>query len=230
MALTKVIGAGLGEVTESSSLTYANSQASIVVQDDTNPNIVINDTGQSKDYFIVAQGSQLAFNYADGGGSSSASNVTQLMSMDNSGAITKPNQPAFLVTKTTIRVDKPNSGEETIAFETEVFDQNADFASNTFTAPVTGKYQLNATIRLDEVDTAASYVRIRINTSNRIYVNIIDPNFSADLSYLTLNLSVLADMDASDTAIVEVGQSGGSAQMDLPGNAQYQQFSGYLVA
>jgi len=157
-------------------------------------------------------------------------NGSERMRIDADGHVTMQSQPAFLVTKTTARDNKPSSGDETISFETEVFDQNSDISSNTFTAPVTGKYQFNATIRLDEVDTASAYVRIKINTSNRVYVSIIDPNFSADLTYITLNLSVLADMDASDTAIVEVGQSGGSAQMDLPGNAQYQQFSGYLVA
>ena len=230
MALTKVIGAGLGEVTESSSLTYANSQASIVVQDDTNPNIVINDTGQSKDYFIVANGSQLAFNYADGGGSSSASNVTQLMSMDNSGAITKPNQPAFLATKTSNANNFTTGSQQDITFTTEVYDQNADFASSIFTAPVTGKYYLKSSIYLSGVDTAVDYYAIRINTSNRVYIKIFTPKFTADVGFMSMEVSTVADMDASDTAKIQIIQSAGTAQTDIQGNAAYTFFTGYLVA
>jgi hypothetical protein len=229
MALTKVIGAGLGEVTESSSLTYANSQASIVVQDDTNPNIVINDTGQSKDYFIVAQGSQLAFNYADGGGSSSASNVTQLMSMDNSGAITKPNQPAFSADLTAQQTNLPTGQFNTINFDNEIYDQNADFntSTKTFTAPVTGRYMLSANMYFLNLDIDASYYQIELLTSNRAYLHVLSPKFAQDMPYYTANISICADMDASDTAYVRVYQAGGAAQTDINAGSH---FSGFLVA
>jgi hypothetical protein len=50
----------------------------------------------------------------------------------------------------------------------------------------------------------------------------------ADYSYQTVNHSVLADMDAGDTAIVTIVQSGGTSQSDL--NLTTCVFSGYLVA
>ena len=53
------------------------------------------------------------------------------------------------------------------------------------------------------------------------------PNgFDADPTYFPFTASILADMDANDTAQVKVYQSGGSAVLDLDGHSN---FSGYLV-
>lgn len=59
--------------------SYGNSQATLVIEDDTNPAICISDTGQSRDWWLVGQGDGLAIRYADGGGSGSASNVTSVV-------------------------------------------------------------------------------------------------------------------------------------------------------
>jgi len=67
---------------------------------------------------------------------------------------------------------------------------------------------------------------IEIQTSNRMYRNIIDPDFGQDNAYLTLTLSALADMDASDTAIVEVYQGAGTQQTDVSADSH---FSGHLA-
>ena len=60
------------------------------------------------------------------------------------------------------------SSNVTIAFDQERFDQGNDFASNTFTAPVTGKYQINLMLRLNSVDTGVSYYQVKIKTSQAI--------------------------------------------------------------
>ena len=84
----------------SSPTSYGNSQATLVIEDDTNPAICWSDTGQTRDWWAVANGSNLSFNYADGGGSGSASNVTSALSMDNSGNVgigtAVPNYPLHL--------------------------------------------------------------------------------------------------------------------------------------
>ena len=77
---------GVG-INSSAPISYANGQAVLFIEDDTNPAIAISDTGQSKDYFIVANGSALNFNYADGSNSGSASNITSLLSLDNGGTV-----------------------------------------------------------------------------------------------------------------------------------------------
>ena len=148
------------------------------------------------------------------------------LKIDSNGHVTMPNQSAFLVSGT---AQNNIANGTTLQFGTEVFDQNSDFASNTFTAPVTGRYQLSFSIRFVELDSAASYYIIRLETSNRNYNPIFSGNiFSSDVTYYSYQFSILADMDANDTASVIFVQSGGTTQVDNdPSNAY---FSGYLVA
>ena len=147
------------------------------------------------------------------------------LKIDSNGHVTMPNQSAFLVSGT---AQNNIANGTTLQFGTEVFDQNSDFASNTFTAPVTGRYQLSFSIRFVELDSAASYYIIRLETSNRNYNPIFSGNiFSSDVTYYSYQFSILADMDANDTASVVYVQSGGTTQVDNdPSNAY---FSGYLV-
>ena len=148
------------------------------------------------------------------------------LKIDSNGHVTMPNQSAFLVSGT---AQNNIANGTTLQFGTEVFDQNSDFASNAFTAPVTGRYQLSFSIRFVELDSAASYYIIRLETSNRNYNPIFSGNiFSSDVTYYSYQFSILADMDANDTASVIFVQSGGTTQVDNdPSNAY---FSGYLVA
>ena len=115
----------------------------------------------------------------------------------------------------------------TVDYNDEIFDQNADYnnSSYTFTAPVTGKYHLNARVRLTNLDTGAGYYYLGIITSNREYYNIVPTQFASDVSYYTAIVSELVDMDASDTCKVTFLQAGGGAITDLDNGY----FSGYLV-
>jgi len=154
------------------------------------------------------------------------------------GAVTKPLQPAF---QANIDNTQANiNGTVKINFATQVFDQGNNFqpgtgdgqggdTSNktaTFAAPATGKYQLNVSIRLENIDSAAGYYQVSIITSNRNYRYIFDPDFGQDNAFFTPSISILADMDTSDTAFVQIQQSGGSAQTDMHPETY---FSGYLV-
>ena len=160
-------------------------------------------------------------------GKGSALGTTTSMAFDANGIITKPLQPAFLVNPASDQTNIAINTGTTVVFGTERFDNNGDFASNTFTAPVTGKYQLNVTVYLQQVDSAAAYIQFRLVTSNVAYQFVFDPDFGQDVVYWTTQISQLVDMDASDTAYVQFVQSGGSATADIV-TASY--FSGYLVA
>lgn len=148
------------------------------------------------------------------------------LTVTNDGYVTMPSQPAFNAHGASAQNNIAVGSQVTVAFGTERFDQNADFASNTFTAPVTGKYQLNVTLYLNNIDSAAAYYELRIITSNDVYYIIFDPDFGQDAGYWYFHNSVLADMDASDTAYIGIFQSGGTAQTDLTINSF---FSGYLA-
>ena len=160
-------------------------------------------------------------------GKGSALGTTTSMAIDANGIITKPLQPAFLVNPASHQLDIATGTAVTVVFGTERFDNNSDFASNTFTAPVTGKYQFNATIYAQNIDSAASYIQFKLVTSNLAYQFVFDPDFGQDVVYWTTQISQLVDMDAGDTAHVTIYQSGGSATADIVTSSY---FSGYLVA
>ena len=145
----------------------------------------------------------------------------------SAGQITMPSQPAFNAYPASIQSNIAINTAVTVVLGTEAFDVGANFASNTFTAPVTGKYQLNVFLQIDALDLDASLYQLQIITSNKSYNLTLSPgSFDADVTYWGITNSVLADMDASDTAVVKIYQAGGAAQADISVDTN---FSGYLV-
>lgn len=152
------------------------------------------------------------------------------MKIDSSGHVTMPSQPAFMATKSSIQSNIAINSVVQITFDGERFDQNGDFSSSTFTAPITGKYQFNVVTTLAELDQDSAYVEFKLETSNVTYTNpIVDPDgFDQDLPYFTISTSYLVDMDANDTAKASLYIPNGSAQTDVRSGQSF--FSGYLVA
>ena len=151
--------------------------------------------------------------------------------VDAAGHVTKPLQSAFLCRPSGSQSNFPINAETTVFFQTEVFDQNADFASNTFTAPVTGRYQFSFGLYITTVDTATDNIQALLVTSNRQFHEITDSSkaFTADPAYHWMGFSVLTDMDAADTAIVKFKiPNSGAAQMDVESGLSF--FSGFLAA
>tara|TARA_A100001037_G_C15134007_1_gene630127 strand:- start:714 stop:2822 length:2109 start_codon:yes stop_codon:yes gene_type:complete len=150
--------------------------------------------------------------------------LTEKMRISSEGVVTKANQPAFQVLPSSDQSNVPIDTWTTVVFDSERFDVAGNFASNTFTAPVTGKYILSVNVRFQSIDADASYYYLAIVTSNEWYMNLFST--PDDLSYLHKGFNVVADMDASDTAYIQVYQSGGSAQTDIDVESW---FSGYLL-
>lgn len=137
--------------------------------------------------------------------------TTSHMVIDANGHITMPLQSAFSVTKSAHQLNY--SGSSTVTFNTEIFDQNGDFTNNTFTAPVTGRYQLSYNLYLDGISNDANWLEAKIVTSNRSYFNNIDPDSLGNV-YWNLNSSLLVDMDANDTAYLVLAVQSGSNHDD----------------
>ena len=227
MALTKVIGSGVG--TLASNVAVTSDDPTITMTDSSGTNDIVTLQSTSGALIVTARdgssNGEIIFK-ADTG-----SAVTEHMRINNIGAITKPLQPAFYAETASSQSNIALNTAQTLAFGGEIFDQNADFASNTFTAPLSGRYFLHTTLRFEAIDTAANYVLWGIVTSNREFYSILDPQrFSADVNYYSVQQTVLADMDASDTAHVVFLQSGGTQQTDLQGADGYSYFCGHLVA
>jgi hypothetical protein len=145
------------------------------------------------------------------------------------GAVTFSKQPAFLVQPSSQQDNIPINGSTTVVFDTERFDQNGDFSSNTFTAPVTGRYQLNVQLMIQQMDKDTDYIGVELRTSNRVYTVYHDNDgMAADMpNGEEKNIIVLADMDENDTAFVVLSlPNSGAAQMDV---TTLSAFSGFLA-
>ena len=210
MALTKVIGNGLGTLGDGT----ANDTKIVFDGNAQDFHVGLDD---STDSLTIGLGSTLG--------------TTSHIVIDANGHITKPLQSSF-------QAKVQNGGQasftynaaQTIIFSREVFDQNADFDTSTytFTAPVTGKYQLQLNVLVTYLDYNAGYYQTYLQTSNQFYYCTIDPDMGGkDFTYFNLNSNVVADMDANDTAICKILQSGGTSghsNLDSSGT-----FSGMLI-
>mgnify|MGYP003151320879 CR=1 FL=1 len=135
-------------------------------------------------------------------------NSNTALYIDSAGHVTKALQSAFFVNSGSGSSDMSlSTGTTTInIFDDERWDQNADFASNTFTAPVTGKYLLGSQIYFNPL--GGDKGSIQIITSNVGY--FMEKGVDSGGDGVSWEMSVLADMDASDTAVIKVYVNGSS--------------------
>jgi len=171
---------------------------------------------------------------APSGSADSAITWTTAMTIDNAGIITKPAQPAFLLNQPSNVSNVTGNGTIYTFVGTEVFDQNGDCTTTTFTAPVTGRYHFDVSMCFVSLQFASD-VYVDVVTSNRTYrFNPAgnNPTVTGNTSYPVITASFLADMDASDTAYVKVMVNGvGADSVDVHGATSTSSFfSGYLVA
>jgi hypothetical protein len=134
------------------------------------------------------------------------------------GEITMPLQPAFSAQNASSQDNLAIDAWTTLTFATEIFDQNSDYntGTHTFTAPVTGKYLFSISTQFNNLDSDAVYWQIQIKTSNREYPTLDSGNqYDADPTNLGYTFSIIADLDASDTAYIRYYQQSGTAQADL---------------
>lgn len=183
--------------------------------------------GSSGNRFLGSATNNAFFGTTGADGLELATNNNVRMLIDSSGRVTMPAQPAFQAHSGADQNNIPINTGTVIVFGTERFDVGANYASNTFTAPVTGKYYLAIQITLRTVDSAADYYRIRLATSNRAYDFYFDPDFGQDAALWSTMQSVMADMDANDTFSASFYQAGGSAVTDLGNGECYM--SGALI-
>ena len=137
-------------------------------------------------------------------------------------------QPAFLVQPSAAQENFAADEWVEIAWGTEVFDIGGNFASNTFTAPISGKYEFNAAVFLSTLDIDAAEYNLQIVTTQAsYYIGYVDSNLvgSADFNG-KLGNSIILPMDAGDTAVIQIKQTGGAAQSDILVTSH---FSGYLI-
>tara|TARA_R100001591_G_scaffold107907_1_gene117010 strand:+ start:51 stop:779 length:729 start_codon:yes stop_codon:yes gene_type:complete len=241
MALTKVIGSGVGELTNKVGLGLSSPAAAFHVQTSTDG------TGLSGDDIYVARfhnqeaTTSRSFGVDIQAGSSTTDQALRikdhdgtntLMIVDGLGHITKPKQSAFNAIASGTQTLSSLNTAVTINFATERFDQNSDFDNTNmvFTAPVTGRYLFTTSLYLfNSLDSAATYYYMDIQTSNETVDVYFETSniLNGDTNGFNFQASSLQDMDAGDTAKVRLYQSGGSAQTQIA--AGHTHFSGALI-
>lgn len=144
--------------------------------------------------------------------------------VSDNGEMTNASQPAFNAYQGT--TDENETGDGTVFYlgDTDVgttlserFDQNSDFTPGAsggafFTAPVTGKYQFNFFIRLQDC-TADMSATLGIETSNELYLYGQQDVLTVDDNIF--HMSVCTDMDATDIAQFRVQANSGTKVVDI---------------
>lgn len=151
----------------------------------------------------------------------------------NAGVFSAPNIPCFSAYNSVTDTNQTGNGATaTVQFDTEAYDQGNNFSANTFTAPVTGKYFLSATVRLGSLTAAMTDIVCQIVTTARTYSN--DWNITpvaAGGSYSCI-VTCQADMSATDTAQVKVtvANGAGNTASIVGSTTQLTFFCGHQIA
>ena len=120
--------------------------------------------------------------------------------------------------------------------DSEIFDTNADFASNTFTAPVTGKYLMTGQVIVDAgstPNTLFNSLMLQFVASNRTWQFRSPHIYTNEDDVMTIIGTAVVDMDASDTCYMDIfaSRSGASGATTIYNNGTVPNtfFSGYLL-
>lgn len=162
--------------------------------------------------------------------------TTAGLALSSGGITTNTKQPAFFAQLTSIQSSVTGDGTEyQVPFDAIIFDQDSNFASNQFTAPVTGIYLFQVQIAVQNVNATHTTGLAFINTTAFGDINIFDMspikicdsnnNFIIQGSYLT-------KMTAADVAKVNLQVYFTNKTINVFGSATSGTgtfFSGYLV-
>jgi len=143
------------------------------------------------------------------------------------GKVKSSGQPGFLVGNAGGQSGQVNGN--TIVFDSEIYDELGNFASNTFTAPVAGRYLLTCAVTLSAGTASPQGRGIRLVTSNRNYQFDFKDGVTSTEAIVVTG-AVVADMDAGDTAhVILVLTGGGTCTVSAFGSAGETWFSGRLL-
>ena len=113
-------------------------------------------------------------------------------------------------------------------------DLGGDYATGTgvFTAPVAGRYLFTAAMTVDNLTSSLTNGNIRIVTSNRTYIGMQGQVWTIVTTgdHYQWLITVIADMDASDTAKVQAFIQGLSTSDALGSDSLQTYFMGQLIA
>ena len=198
-----------GAITANAGITMGGTTPTLTIGDAGAEDAKIVFDGNAQDYYVGLDDTDDELKIGLG----SALGTTSYIVIDANGHVRKPFQPFFAANASYTNI--PLTTSQTITLSERV-DTNGDLASNTFTAPVTGKYYLGYHFYLTSLDADHTALDVKIVTSNKTYAVTYKPSvtFSADANFGVTG-SQICDMDAGDTATFVIYIASGSAQTDV---------------
>jgi hypothetical protein len=158
----------------------------------------------------------------------SSSSYTQ--SWHATGEVTMPSQPAFYGAGLDVAIENMVDATTYWLYWTEVHDIGDCFETSTFTCPVDGWYQVDASINLTTWDADASFYRLNILSSNdNSYTYYGGGLYGDNETWAQINTSACLYCDANDTIRLWVRQDDAAEITDVFNNASYTWCSIKLV-
>ena len=142
------------------------------------------------------------------------SGTSTTLQLGDDGTVIKSSQPCFSAGASTTNI--PLATTTKVTLSSERFDVGSNVSSDTFTAPVTGKYLFTYIFYFSSLDADHTTLDATIKTSNTQYQQTVKPSafLNADANF-SLTGSMLCDMDANDTFFMNVYVQAGAAQTDI---------------
>jgi len=223
---SKDLGTGLHIKTADSSASVSANADELVIEGSGNTGITIASGNTSGGNIFFAddggvQRGKVAYDHnADSMTLRSGNNDSLII--DSAGHVTKPLQSAAMATVAAASNITGDGTDYIITFGAEVFDQNGDFSTPNFTAPVTGRYLITSQLYFQQVSNNMTEIYGWFSSSNRdaTYFGLngdSSPGATDGSKEIYMNGSVFLDMDANDTVNLRVDFRNGSKNIDLNG-------------
>ena len=158
--------------------------------------------GHAQDYYIGLDDTDDDLKIGLG----SAVGTTTHMVFNETGEITKPLQPSFMMKGFSSDITTGTAWTQITTWNTPTYDIGSNCTTTLFTAPVTGKYyfcvQILATGHAEDADLEYRFV-----TSNQTYIiyalKAVRNSDGSGTTYSSQNNSLITDMDANDTVYID---------------------------
>ena len=153
---------------------------------------------------------------------SNAGSMTVRLRVDENGYVTSPSQPSFNVTITTVGQINSNVGviifNNTNALGNHNNGNHYNASNGRFTAPVAGRYQINARMLTNSSTTSYTIYLLRVNANHVGYIGHNHSDY-----WLMESGSFVLNLQANDYVDCYIQQHSGH------GGHNYASFSGFLI-
>ena len=155
-------------------------------------------------------------------------NSTTQMNIDSGGRVTMPNQVAFAAYRNSSNNNTTN--ENPVQYETEIFDIGGNYntTSDRFTAPVSGKYFISASLGFyKNGDVRAVEFYLRRNGNYYMRCDSFVQQTQGNNTHNQATIAVLISLSANDYVDLYMNAT---ASINIYASTKNNQFCGFLVA